>query len=506
MKKIALFLSIVVAAIACEQVDPVTPPEFDFANPDVVIPYQGSEDESLKLEFKVNLDWTAELDNTYDWLQITPKSGKAGDASITVIATPNTGAARNAVITVKAGVSVLVFDVCQEGYPSLEIEPTELNFAQEGGTQTVTVNANVEYVVDMPENDWLSYTFDNETSAYTIVVAANEGYAPRSLTLTLSNNVDAVSEAITVSQVGRASLVWEKSLADMTDITLGNPIHVAYKDGYVVVSTGAAVYTLNAEDGSYVSSVPVPDGFVVSGMASDDAGNIVLAQNVAFGGAVDVYAISSLENPTPVKVATLNHADVYSNNAGNVKAGGDVTKNGVVVMIVDVSQYYIACDIVDGVAGATQFGALDSGVFDGGTLWDVNNGCVVPLGSSIADGFLATYYPCSAFYSNAGGAWAVAGGSAGHFGGNDNMCSLASATYDGVLYAAVGVGAHFNYTSSGAFLYDLTSNQYVYGYTVGADFVGAGATSDVVLISTDEALYMYYVDLGKATAACVQIK
>ena len=50
MKKIAFFLSIVAAAVACEQVEPITPPEFDFANPEVGIPYQGSEDETLKVE------------------------------------------------------------------------------------------------------------------------------------------------------------------------------------------------------------------------------------------------------------------------------------------------------------------------------------------------------------------------------------------------------------------------------------------------------------------------
>lgn len=502
MKKIALFLSIVVAAIACDKVDPVTPPEFDFSNPDVLVPYQGSEDENLKLEFTTNVDWTAELDQTYDWVTITPKSGKAGEAAITVIATPNNEAeVRSAVITVKAGVSVLVFDVVQEAYPALSIDPTEVEFDAAGGTQEVTVDATVEYVVTFPENEWLTYDYNAETGVYTLTAAANEGFAERSLTIVLSNNVDGVSESVVVSQRGRVTVLWEKSLADYSEIALGNPIHLAYKDGLIALSTGAAVHVLNAQDGSYMMPVQLPEGFVVSSLTNDDAGNVVLAGNIPAYATADIYAITSLETLAPVKIATMQN-DVYSFNAGNLRAGGNVTKNGVLTMFVDVSQYWIGCDIVEGVAGATEFGALPNPAE--GTVWDCGNGCVTPLGSSLADGLLTTYYCLPALMSNASGEWAKVG--ADLFSGNDNNCTVAEAVYAGTHYAAVAVGSHFNYSATGLYLYDLSTNEMVYSYAVAGELNGAGVTADAVLVPTDDALLMFYADLNKGKFVCIEVK
>lgn len=499
MKKIALFLSIVVAAIACDKVDPVTPPEFDFANPDVLVPYQGSEDENLKLEFTTNVDWTAELDQTYDWVTITPKSGKAGEAAITVIATPNAGAERTAVITVKAGVSVLVFDVVQEGYPAVTVEPTEINFTAAGGSQDVTVNANVEYVINMPENDWLTYEVNG--NVYTLTAAANEAFAGRSLTITLTNDVDGIYEAITVSQVGRVQVLWEKALADYSQITAGGPLRLAYKDGMLALSTGAAVHVLSAADGAYMMPVELPAGMV--SLTNDDAGNIVIAANAPEYGSSDVYAISSLETMVPVKVATISNAALYR-PGGNLRAGGDVTKNGVLTMYVDYEHYWIGCDIVDGVAQESTFEAIKR--LDGaGSTWDPNAGCATPLGSKFADGVLATFYTQPALVSNASGEWAQVG--AAIFSGNDNNCAIAEAVYGDTHFAAVAVGSHFNYSATGLYLYDLATNEMVYSYRIDGDLVNAaGPTADAVLVPTDDALLMYYADLQKGKIVCIEVK
>lgn len=502
MKKIALFLSIVVAAIACDKVDPVTPPEFDFANPDVLVPYQGSEDENLKLEFTTNVDWTAELDQTYDWVTITPKSGKAGEAAITVIATPNNEAeVRSAVITVKAGVSVLVFDVVQEAYPALSIDPTEVEFDAAGGTQEVTVDATVEYVVTFPENEWLTYDYNAETGVYTLTAAANEGFAERSLTIVLSNNVDGVSESVVVSQRGRVTVLWEKALADYSQITPGGPLRLAYKDGMLALSTGAAVHVLSAADGAYMMPVELPAGMV--SLTNDDAGNIVIAANAPEYGSSDVYAISSLETMAPVKVATISNAALYR-PGGNLRAGGDVTKNGVLTMYVDYEHYWIGCDIVDGVAQESTFEAIKR--LDGaGSTWDPNAGCATPLGSKLADGVLATFYTQPALVSNASGEWTQVG--AAIFSGNDNNCAIAEAVYGDTHFAAVAVGSHFNYSATGLYLYDLSTSEMVYSYRIDGDLVNAaGATADAVLVPTDDALLMYYADLQKGKIVCIEVK
>lgn len=510
MKKIALFLSIVVAAIACDKVEPITPPEVDFANPDVVIPFAGCDEEApVTIEFKANVDWTAELiaDETADgepWISISPKSGKAGEAVINIVAAENElEATRAAQVKVTVGVSVLNFDIVQEGIPYLTTEPETVSLPANGGSATVKVDANVEYIVKTTPVEWLTADFNEETGEYTLTAVANTAYASRSVTFTLSNELKGVSYSFVVTQEGKAKILWEKALADYTEITLGNPIHLAYKDGLLALSTGSAVHVLNSQDGSYMMPVSLPEGFVVSSLTNDDAGNVVLAGNIAAYATGDVYAISSLETLEPVKVATMQN-DVYSYNAGNLRAGGDVTKNGVLSMFVDVSQYWIACDIVDGEAGTTQFGAITP-LEGAGTAWECANGCVTPLGSSIADGFLATYYTSPGLVSNASGEWALVGDAI--YTGNDNNCAIAEAVYGDTHFAAVAVGSHFNYSATGLYLYDLANSEVVYSYRIDGDLVNtAGATADAVLVPTDDALLMYYADLQKGKIVCIEIK
>ena len=176
MKKIALFLSIVVAAIACDKVEPITPPEVDFANPDVVIPFAGCDEESpVTIEFKANVDWTAELiaDKTADgepWISISPKSGKAGEAVINIVATENElEATRAAQVKVTVGVSVLSFDVVQNGVPYLNTSDTEIRLGAAAGTYELTIQANLAYKLNAPASDWLTVT-EGENGKVTLTI------------------------------------------------------------------------------------------------------------------------------------------------------------------------------------------------------------------------------------------------------------------------------------------------------------------------------------------------
>jgi hypothetical protein len=90
--------------------------------------------------------------------------------------------------------------------------------------------------------------------------------------------------------------------------------------------------------------------------------------------------------------------------------------------------------------------------------------------------------------------------------GNDNNCSVAEAVYGDVHFAAVAVGSHFNYSATGAYLYNLTSGEVLYSYKVDGELTNYGANADVVLVPTTDALYMYYADLNKGRIACIEIK
>ena len=301
---------------------------------------------------------------------------------------------------------------------------------------------------------------------------------------------------------GRFKVLWEKKITDYTGITLANPIHLAYKGGHLVLSAGSAVHILSAADGTYQRQVPLPEGIVVSSLTNDDAGNIVLAGNIPFGSTGEIYAISSLEDLTPKTVATMQNL-IYSNNAGNLRAGGDVTKNGVLSMFVDLSNYYIACNIVDGVGGDTTYGDFSGAATS--TVWNCENACIAPLGVSTSDGFLATWYGNKSLISNTNGTWTPI--CTDVFSENNNNCSIAEAVYDGTHYVAVGLGSHFNYASAGAYLFDLSNGRMIYRYSADSnEFNNTGATADVVLVPMQDALLMFYTDLNKGVLACVEIK
>ena len=170
-------------------------------------------------------------------------------------------------------------------------------------------------------------------------------------------------------------------------------------------------------------------------------------------------------------------------------------------MFVDLSQYYIACEIAGGTAGETVFGALPNPA--AGTVWTPDNGCVVPLGSSLADGLLATYYCCPTLLSNATGEWVSVGGDL--YNGNDNNCAIAEAKVDDNHYAAVAVGDHFGYSISRACLYNLSTGELIYTYPSSGTVTYLGALADVALVPGTNELYMFYVDQQMGKIACVQI-
>ena len=90
MKRIALFMAIAIAAIACKPEEKIVPEvtvHTDEAT--LVIPTEGGD---VQIAFDANVEWTASLKEATaaDWCTITPSSGAAGSTSLKVIALENT--------------------------------------------------------------------------------------------------------------------------------------------------------------------------------------------------------------------------------------------------------------------------------------------------------------------------------------------------------------------------------------------------------------------------------
>lgn len=519
MKKLAFFAAVAVLAIACqEKVDPVVPPEINFANPDLVIPYQGSEDESLKIEFKANVDWTAELDNTYDWLQLLQKSGSAGDASITVVASKNTSKeVRGATVTVTAGISVLQFSIMQEGVPYVSVAQNEVVFGVDGGSEEISISANAKYVFNNTDEDWLSCTIDSKNGVLKINVDKNASYSGRSTSVSFVNNLEGISETIAISQEGRSKILWQKTYsADLSAITLGATNRLVVKGDYLLVAAGAnAVHVLNKTTGEYVNQLTLPAGADVSNMTSDDAGNIIIGADVAFEASAEVYYVSDLSTLTPVKLLTVS-GDIYGTGQSNIRVVGDVTKNAAMTMIVGGaptyggSFYWVGWDIKDGKVGERQYGEIPSE--SGEDMWSNQQGCVHPLGTSLSQGLVATWYPTESIKYSLNPTSDAPSWESIPFEDFVNGCNCAIDinTFGGKNYLFVGVGSHWNYSPSGFYMIDVTnisSPEVAFSYSTGyIDVNGKGAAADITTEVVGNKMNIYFTDNNKDAIVAVEIQ
>ena len=154
------------------------------------VPYQGQ-----NLEFAVSHN--SELKATADVEWITEVKAKAVEESkFTFAVAPNTGEARTGKITFTAGSLKEVVEVKQAAWVlefTVTPEDETKTFEAEGGEYEVTVAANVEYTVTVPENDWL--TVADAEGVYTFTAAANTTPATREVTVTITPKDEKLAEA-----------------------------------------------------------------------------------------------------------------------------------------------------------------------------------------------------------------------------------------------------------------------------------------------------------------------
>lgn len=154
------------------------------------VPYQGQ-----NLEFAVSHNSELKAEADVEW--ITEVKAKAVEESkLTFAVAPNTGEARTGKITFTAGSLKEVVEVKQAAWVlefTVTPEDETKTFEAEGGEYEVTVAANVEYTVNVPENDWL--TVADAEGVYTFTAAANTTPATREVTVTIAPKDEKLAEA-----------------------------------------------------------------------------------------------------------------------------------------------------------------------------------------------------------------------------------------------------------------------------------------------------------------------
>lgn len=248
MKKIALFLAIAVAAVACKKEDTVTPEVNVLSDAaSLVIEQEGGE---VFIDFDSNVAWTAAVKDA-DWCTISPASGAAGAGKIKVIAVENdTNDNRTATVVITAQSVVKEVAVTQLQKNALVISGEKtFEVPADGGQIKFTVNHNMTLNITT-EADWLVQTKAMETSDITFDVAPNTG-AARSAEIKVEG--EGLKQTITVNQAAWEPVFEVAPTEDQWIAIAGGDVTITVNANveYAVTVTENDWITMTEEDGVY---------------------------------------------------------------------------------------------------------------------------------------------------------------------------------------------------------------------------------------------------------------
>lgn len=167
---------------------------------------------SYLLKINSEVAWSA--NTTYDWIDVTPVSGSAGEASITIATTPNWNT--------NSRTGSVGFYIGNDKYTSIVIKQdgvklsavNELSFRALGESKTVEVDANISWKV-LSKPNWVSVSPESAdgSSVMTVSVGNNSDAANRTGIIKLGNEGVTQTAEISVSQDGKYFSVNNEALA-----------------------------------------------------------------------------------------------------------------------------------------------------------------------------------------------------------------------------------------------------------------------------------------------------
>ena len=201
MKKIALFLVMAIAAIACSPAEtPVTPEVKVLSNPEsLMLSAAGDE---VYVNFEANVNWTASLKDASaaDWCMIAPREGKAGQGAVRVTVMENpTDVDRTLVLVITAQSDVAEVEITQMQKDALVAGKTAYEVGAEGGEVKVKIAHNVDFNV-VSDSDWLTKADTKVLTESEVVfnAAANPTLEERVAKVTFTSGT--LRQVVTVTQ------------------------------------------------------------------------------------------------------------------------------------------------------------------------------------------------------------------------------------------------------------------------------------------------------------------
>lgn len=308
MKKLLIFSAILpVLFMACaeEPLPPVEPPaptpeeaEIKIDVTSIVIPAEGG---SETIRFNSSQKWETEVKSSQDnsWCTISPKSGAAGDASVTITAkASNDVNSRTAILTIKSGKIKKAINVSQKQKDALTVTSSVFEVDAEGGDISITVKANIEfeYMISDECAGWISFTGTKAMTTHNLsfAIASNDETKSRQGKITIYSG--SLQEEITIKQKGK-EISYEEVWAKEREILMN-----------FYTATGGDNWTDNTNWGS---ALPVSEWY---GIRTDEDG-LVIGISLQFNNLTGSIpeGLSGLE-----RLSTL---DLYYNNlTGSIPA------------------------------------------------------------------------------------------------------------------------------------------------------------------------------------------
>ena len=225
-------------------------PEISFPAGSETQPVFATEGGTSTLTFTASEAWTASVGeaNTraIDWLTVSPTSGQAGTATLTITTEPNTTYdERNAAIILTSGSTRKTLTVTQKQQDALTVTSNKVELEATGGEFSIELQSNITVSYEIAENaqTWLTPASDTRaltTTTLRFQAATNEDLQPRQGVITLSGG-DGLTEEVTVYQAG------------------SGPVLILTQKEYLVGSDGETIQVELKSNNTYQIEMPSVD-------------------------------------------------------------------------------------------------------------------------------------------------------------------------------------------------------------------------------------------------------
>ncbi len=319
-----------------------------------------AEESSVVVHFSSNVDWKAAFEPEADWVSVKPKSGVAGDASVTVLADAfnETNTSRSAALVISGGdADPLKVTITQSGafVPYFNVDNESLTIGIAGGAVSFNIETNVEFETTTYESfeSWAPFALSGKTGTFTVSASkqydARQAYVKFTIPsiqvpeLDDNGNETGTTAAkvvrVYVSQDGSLTTSWETAI-DGSDAA--NVYSAALAGDYLAVSTASGVYAYNKATGAAAGQLNLP--IVPKGITNDDAGNVVFFLGGSYYGGGEGETNDPLkvwylpaDKLTDVSAAQLlitctQNGFMSSYPLDNIRVTGDVTKDASITM------------------------------------------------------------------------------------------------------------------------------------------------------------------------------